>query len=56
MASLPHGLAAGQVEPLLESCDRDRVVARRDYAILVLLARLGCVAPRSRLSRWATSV
>jgi integrase/recombinase XerD len=41
LASLPRGLAAGQVELLLDSCDRGRIVGRRDYAILALLARLG---------------
>jgi site-specific recombinase XerD len=41
LASLPRGLAAGQVELLLQSCDRPTIVGRRDYAILVLLARLG---------------
>jgi site-specific recombinase XerD len=41
LASLPQGLAAGQVRRLLESCDRATMVGRRDYAILVLLSRLG---------------
>jgi integrase/recombinase XerD len=40
-ASLPRGLARGQVAALLASCDRSRAIGRRDYAILVLLARLG---------------
>jgi integrase/recombinase XerD len=38
---LPRGLPAGQVELLLESCDRSTLVGCRDYAILGLLARLG---------------
>ena len=38
---LPRGLAAGQVGLLLESCDRERPAGRRDFAILMLLARLG---------------
>ena len=38
---LPRGLARGQVAALLASCDRRRAIGRRDYAILVLLARLG---------------
>jgi integrase/recombinase XerD len=38
---LPRGLPAGQVRRLLESCDRSTPVGRRDYAILVLLSRLG---------------
>jgi integrase/recombinase XerD len=41
LASLPRGLAAGQVGQLLEGCDRDTVTGRRDYAILTVLARLG---------------
>ena len=38
---LPRGLAAGQVRLLLESCDRGTRTGRRDYAIVLLLARLG---------------
>jgi integrase len=30
-----------QVEPLLESCDRSSRIGARDFAILMLLARLG---------------
>lgn len=40
-AALPRGLPAREVTALLASCDRRRLVGRRDYAILVLLARLG---------------
>jgi site-specific recombinase XerD len=39
--TLPRGLAPGQVVTLLASCDRSRPTGRRDYAILVLLVRLG---------------
>ncbi len=39
--ALPRGVDAGQVTRLLHSCDRRTVMGRRDYAILVLLARLG---------------
>ncbi len=39
--SLPEGFEPGQVARLLASCDRRRVMGWRDYAILVLLARLG---------------
>jgi integrase/recombinase XerD len=39
--SLPRGLDAATVARLLASCDRRRTVGRRDYAILVLMARLG---------------
>jgi integrase/recombinase XerD len=40
-AGLPRGLASVQVTALLASCDRRRAIGRRDYAILVLLTRLG---------------
>ena len=36
-----RGVEAGQVSRLLRSCDRRTVMGRRDYAILVLLSRLG---------------
>jgi integrase/recombinase XerD len=39
--SLPRGLDAAAVRRLLASCDRRRTVGRRDYAILLLLVRLG---------------
>jgi integrase/recombinase XerD len=39
--NLPCGLPAGQVTLLLESCDRSTKIGCRDYAILMLLARLG---------------
>jgi integrase/recombinase XerD len=38
---LPRGLAAGQVQSLLGSCDRATSVGCRDFAIVTLLARLG---------------
>ena len=41
MASVPRSLGAGQVQELLASCDRQTAMGRRDYAILLLLARLG---------------
>lgn len=40
-ASLPRGLSPAQVSALLASCDRGRAPGRRNYAILVLLVRLG---------------
>jgi site-specific recombinase XerD len=40
-ATLPRDLTARQVAALLASCDRRTAMGRRDYAILVLLARLG---------------
>lgn len=41
LSSLPRALDAGQVMRLLESCDRETAVGRRDLAILTVLARLG---------------
>ena len=40
-SSLPRGLELSVVKRLLSSCDRRRTVGRRDYAILLLLLRLG---------------
>jgi len=40
-ASLPRALTADQVQRLLAGCDRQRPVGRRDFAILMLLSRLG---------------
>ena len=39
--TLPRGLDPAAVRRLLASCDRRRLVGRRDYAILLLLTRLG---------------
>lgn len=41
LSGLPKSLAPGQVQLMLENCDRSTVTGRRDYAILLLLARLG---------------
>jgi site-specific recombinase XerD len=38
---LPKVVPAGQVRRLLDGCDRATVIGRRDYAIVLLLARLG---------------
>jgi integrase/recombinase XerD len=40
-SALPRALGRGQVAQLLACCDRRRATGRRDYAILVLLLRLG---------------
>jgi site-specific recombinase XerD len=45
---LPGFLEPAQVERLLRSCDRTDVGGRRDYAILLLLARLGLRAHEVR--------
>jgi len=41
MTSIPRGISAEHVRQLLASIDRRTAVGRRDYAILLLLARLG---------------
>lgn len=40
-ATLPTYLSAAQIQKALDSCDRLTAVGRRQYAILMLLARLG---------------
>jgi site-specific recombinase XerD len=40
-STLPRFLAAHDVERILAGCDRETSVGRRNYAILLLLARLG---------------
>jgi integrase/recombinase XerD len=41
MTSIPRAISADQVQRLLASIDRRTAIGRRDYAILLLLARLG---------------
>ena len=41
LTGLPLSLGPEQVEALLDSCDQDTALGQRDYAILLLLARLG---------------
>ena len=41
LASLPTYLSAAQVQMVLDGCDRATAMGRRDYAILMLLAKLG---------------
>jgi integrase/recombinase XerD len=41
LSSLPRGLEREQVARLLASCDRTTGLGRRDFAILMLLSRLG---------------
>jgi site-specific recombinase XerD len=41
MASIPRGIAPDQVRQLLAQINRRTAVGRRDYAILLLLVRLG---------------
>lgn len=41
LVDVPKFLKAADVDRLLQSCNRTSVVGRRDYAVLLLLARLG---------------
>ena len=41
LADLPHYLETKEVKMVLGSCDRRRKVGKRDYAILLVMARLG---------------
>ena len=41
MTSIPRAIAADQIRQLLASIDRRTAIGRRDYAVLLLLARLG---------------
>lgn len=41
LASLPKYLSVAQVQRVLDGCDRATAVGKRDYAILLTLARLG---------------
>ncbi len=40
-APLPEYLSPSQVQLVLDNCDRTNAIGRRDYAVLLLLARLG---------------
>ena len=41
LASLPTYLSAAQVQKVLDDCDRATALGQRDYAILMMLAKLG---------------
>jgi site-specific recombinase XerD len=41
LSHLPSAPSGGEIEQVLAGCDRTTAVGRRDYAILLLLARLG---------------
>ena len=51
VAGLPRGLTPTEVKALLASCDRATPTGRRDYAILVLLVRLGLRAAEAAALR-----
>ena len=40
-STLPLGITPADARAILDSCDRRSVIGRRDYAIIVLLLRLG---------------
>lgn len=44
----PRIVDAATVRALLEACDRDTVVGRRDYAMLLLMVRMGLARGRGR--------
>jgi site-specific recombinase XerD len=48
LATLPKSLSSAQVQQVLAHCNRKTVVGRRDYAVLMLLARLGLRASEIR--------
>ena len=41
LANLPTYLSAEQVQKALDSCDRATAIGRRNYAILMMLAKFG---------------
>ena len=41
MTSIPRSISAEHVQAALATCDRQTAMGRRDYAVLLLLARLG---------------
>ena len=41
LSTVPKFLPAEQIQRVLDCCDRDIAIGKRDYAILLLLARLG---------------
>jgi len=49
LATLPKFLSRAQVRQVLAHCDRGTAIGRRDYAALMLLARLGLRAEEIRL-------
>jgi integrase len=44
LTTMPTYLSAAQVQRVLDRCDRTTALGRRDYAILVILAKLRMVA------------
>jgi site-specific recombinase XerC len=52
---LPKGITATQAKALLRACDRRRASGRRDYAVIVLILRLGLRAGEVATLRPSTS-
>jgi len=50
--SLPKAVVPAVITAMLASCDLEPVIGRRDFAVLLLLARLGLRAGRSPRSDW----
>lgn len=48
MAGLPRSISTEQIDAVLAGCDRGTATGRRDYAIILLLARLGVRACEAR--------
>jgi site-specific recombinase XerD len=41
LSKVPRFLAGEQIQKILDSCDKETAIGKRDYALLLLLARLG---------------
>ena len=50
-AALPDHLSPDQVQQVLDRCDRSTMIGKRDYAVLLLLSRLGFRANEVALLR-----
>lgn len=55
LAALPKALEPGQLRSLLAACDRHTPTGRRDYAVMLLLSRLGLRAGELARLSWTTS-
>jgi len=51
---LPKGITPAQAKALLRACGRRRAGGRRDYAVIVLILRLGLRPARWRRCAWRT--
>ena len=55
LAALPRAVSPADLARIVDDCDRRCVAGRRDYAVIVLLARLGLRAGEVAALDWATS-